>query len=161
MRQEHFDECMLCCHLASACCLTLYFGGAVSACSAIIFESALLSLFKTLAELAAAKLTPDLIAHHACMLGAALAAVRYPDHAFLVVHVQTIHLPLALNYARRVSRRKRGGGVDSAMGLLWFAVVSSRNALFSSARAPPSPPRSPSATCSPPSPRPSRFSTWS
>jgi len=116
-------------HILSCTSLFVYFCGGASTLTAVKFETALL-LIKWTAEILTGQFTKDLLMHHLCMLGAAAAVNYFPQHAFLVVYVQAIHLPLAVNYSRRLSHKRRGSIVDQLFVVLWFLAVAARNTML-------------------------------
>ena len=123
-----FDATMLACHALSCIQQALFFSGlgVLSAADGLKFECALL-LIKSIAEAALRAFTLDLVAHH---VGFALAAfgglVAFPSHASSVLFVNIIHIPLAINYARKIRAARRGGRLDTAFGHLWFGVCGAR-----------------------------------
>ena len=122
---DEFDLKMLSCHTASCANLLLFFSKCVSWEYGLIFEVALLAV-KTVLEYSLDMLTPDLRVHHLGMGIAAAAATQFPAHASCVLFVNIIHLPLAVNYARRLSGAPRGGALDVCFGCAWLLVVAAR-----------------------------------
>ena len=130
MDARHFDLAMLVCHTLSTANQFLLFGSLLSVASGLAFEVALL-VVKTALEISLDALTKDLVVHHALYFLAAASARQYPaDFAAPAVFVNIIHLPLALNYARRMSGLARGGGLDACFGATWVVVVGGRSAML-------------------------------
>ena len=124
-----FDVTMLACHTLSTCELFLYFSGALAVEYGLAFEAALL-IFKTGLEISMAALTPDLVVHHAGIGLSFMVAVYFPAHASTVLFVNIIHLPLAINYARRLIGAARGHALDRCFGAGWMLVVGARVAML-------------------------------
>ena len=125
---DSLDASMLACHVASVTQLLLFFSGAISASQGLGFEITLLAL-KLCLELVLAALTPDLIFHHVGMAGAAYTAfVHYPHLIDAALFPQAIHIPLAVQYARRLAGGERGGALDRAFTATWLLVVAARGA---------------------------------
>ena len=126
-----YDGALLAAHAASSCSLLLYNLNSITALGAIHFEVVIL-LCKWSLEYIAGDATPDVVIHHVTMICGSIAAHAFPAQAYYVVYAQSIHLALALHYARRVSHRHRGGRVDRLFTLVWLIAVCSRSALFTS-----------------------------
>ena len=121
-----FDVTMLACHMASCTELLLFFAGALSAKQSLVFEMALLAL-KSCLEFALGGLTPDLVFHHLGMGGTAYAVfVHFPTHTAAALFPQTLHIPLALQYARRLSGGLLGCTLDRYFSASWVLVVVAR-----------------------------------
>ena len=130
-----FNQTMLLCHLTSCSSLFLYFHGWLTDRAAITLEVALLCV-KTVFELLLVDFTKDLAAHHLCMLlGSYAVAAYHRDHAYLVVYCQTIHIPLALQYARRCSSRDAGSLAEALFPYAWCLIIGARNTMLSVASA--------------------------
>jgi len=130
-----FTRAMFFCHLSSCTSQCFYFFRVLSEPTCIAFEVGLL-VFKTLAELVAEPpFTVDLAIHHAVMFAAAGAVTFYfPEHAFMVVHVQFIHFALAIKYARQIAghdprKTVLGNRLDLCYVLMFLFVVSARTAM--------------------------------
>lgn len=122
-----FDTAMLVCHVCSCSQLFLYFAGLITASYGLTFELGLLAV-KTSMEVHLNALTADLILHHGLMFVSASAALlRYPIAIPMVLFPQTIHLPLALQYTRRLSGGSRGCQLDICFAAAWLLVVTARS----------------------------------
>ena len=131
MRSDAFDVGMLACHSISCLQQVLFFFGAISVESGLLFEVALLGC-KTLIEIALDALPRDLVAHHvAFVLATCCALFRFPLYSSSVLFVNIIHLPLALNYARKLVGARRGGAVDAAFCAEWLLVCGARFGMLS------------------------------
>ena len=122
---DGFDVKMLSCHTASCANLLLFFSKCISWEYGLIFEMALLAV-KAAMEISLGVLTPDLRVHHLGMGIAAATATQFPERASCALFVNVIHLPLAVNYARRLSGARRGGALDVYFGCAWLLVVAAR-----------------------------------
>lgn len=130
--RQSFDALMFLCHLASTAQQLLYHSAMIDASRGVSFEVALFFL-KWLLEWFLEAITSDLIVHHLGMAaGASIVSFGFPAHSFVLIHVQSIHLPLAINYARRLSGSQRGGVLDVLFGATWLFVVMARGTLIGS-----------------------------
>ena len=128
-----FDVAMLACHIASCLELFLYFTGFLSCASSLSFELVLLCV-KTILELFLDALSTDLVFHHGLMVIAASASLFYYDEQVCVVlFAQNIHIPLAVQYARRLSGASRGSWLDISFAAAWLLVVFARGGALLSA----------------------------
>ncbi len=124
-----YDGALLAAHASSSCSLLLYNLNSITALGAIHIELIIL-LCKWSLEYIAGDATADVVIHHVTMICGSVAAHAFPAQAYYVVYAQSIHLALALHYARRVSHRHRGGRVDRIFALVWLLAVCSRGALL-------------------------------
>ena len=56
----------------------------------------------------------------------------FPAQASVLVHLQAVHLPLAIHYARRLDGAALGSRLDEAFASMWLFVVCARGALMAS-----------------------------
>ena len=124
-----FDVQMLSCHCASCANLTLFFAFASPNAFSLAFE-VLLLVIKSGLEINLGALTPDLVVHHAGMAAAAAGAVAFPSHSSSVLFVNVIHIPLAVQYTRRLRGGSRGGVLDWWFATSWLFVVGARCAMM-------------------------------
>ena len=121
-----FDSTMLACHMASCVQLLLSFSSVLPCEHGLVFEMALLGV-KACMEIKLGCLTPDLIFHHVGIASAAAAAfVWFPTHIAAVLFPQVIHVPLLIQYARRLSGGIRGGHLDVCFSAAWVFVMAAR-----------------------------------
>lgn len=135
-----FSLAMLSCHLVSCVIQLLYHTAQLTAAGCLRGELALLGI-KTAFEWRLGALSLDIALHHTIMVAACVAVqLRFAAEAYLVVEMQHIHCPLALQYARRL----RGGpssasaapaesgqcGLDTTFSRGWLLVVTSRGTLL-------------------------------
>ncbi len=123
---------MFACHIASTSQQLLYHCDLISVTHGAAFETGLFA-FKWALEYWLDAITPDLIVHHIGMAtGATIVTFGFPNHSYVLVHVQAIHLPLALHYARRLNGARRGSVLDDVFLAAWLFVVSARGSLIAS-----------------------------
>ena len=104
--------------------------GVASVCSTRSHVQVALLAVKTGMELHLDVLTKDLVVHHVGMAAAAATAVAYPTYSSSVLFVNVIHIPLAVQYTRRLRGEKRGGALDTCFGVLWLFAVVARCAMM-------------------------------
>ena len=127
-----FDRVMFACHLASTLQQLLYHGGLITVGHAFAFEVMLFAL-KWCFECWLGVVTADLLVHHVGMLmGALVIRLSFPAHSYVCVHLQSIHIPLAMNYGRRLGGSIRGGRMDRWFGYMWLLVASARCVMMAS-----------------------------
>ncbi len=124
-----FDAQMLACHAASCTNLVCFFTRIVSAYHSLAFEAALLAVKASL-EISLNALTKDLVVHHVGIALAIYATLRFPSQTTSVLFVNVIHIPLAVQYTRRMSGGARGGGLDLWFGAMWLFVVAARGGVM-------------------------------
>lgn len=130
--QMHFDAAMFGCHLSSTLQQLLYHCDLIDVSHGVAFEVGLFA-FKWAFEYWLEAITPDLLVHHIGMaVGTAIVLCGFPSHAYVLVHVQAIHLPLALYYARRLDGAVVGSMLDNIFLAVWLFVVSARGSLIAS-----------------------------
>lgn len=127
-----FDVAMFACHLSSTSQQLLYHCDLIDVSHGVAFEVGLFT-FKWAFEYWLEAITPDLLVHHIGMtVGTAIVFCGFPSHAYLLVHMQAIHLPLALFYARRLDGAVVGSLLDNMFLAVWLFVVSARGSLIAS-----------------------------
>ena len=125
-----FDLVMFGCHCISVTNQLLYHTSLVPVTVAAWVETWLF-VVKWLLEWRLDAITPDLVAHHVGMcVGSAFVMLQFPSQASVLVHLQAVHLPLAIHYARRLDGAALGSALDEAFACMWLFVVCARGALM-------------------------------